>query len=116
MDRTIRHRILIVAAMLSLVGTSCGSDDNDLKAKHHNDDDDYEGVSVSGLPLLAAGCTATATAMVVTVKDGESALVSFRPSDSMVTVNGHIFNGTTDTGNDCIIAPTGTSITIQSDT
>lgn len=106
---------MIVAALLSLVGTSCGSDDSDLK-KSHGDDDDFEGVSVAGLPLLAAGCTLTATAMTVIVKDGESALISFRPSDSMVTVNGHVFNGTTDTGNDCLIAPTGTSITIQSDT
>jgi Ca2+-binding RTX toxin-like protein len=57
---------------------------------------------------LAAGCTVSATNMTAIVKDGESALVGFRSSDSMVTVNGNIFNGGVDTMAPCEIASTAT--------
>lgn len=66
------------------------------------------------MPLLAAGCTIVTSGatpvMTVTVKDGESALITLRTSDNMVTVNGHVFSGTpaVDTNAPCDIAPTGT--------
>jgi Ca2+-binding RTX toxin-like protein len=79
----------------------------------------FTGVSLAQQPLLAAGCslvTGMAPVMTVTVKDGETAYVAFRPSDSKVTVNGNIFSApTTDTGNPCEIASTGT-INIVADT
>jgi Ca2+-binding RTX toxin-like protein len=46
--------------------------------------------------------------MTLTVKDGESALLALRTADSVVTVNGHVFSGATDTNAPCTIASTGT--------
>lgn len=73
-------------------------------------------MSELALPLVA-GCTINTTTMTMTaiVKDGESALIGFRSSDSKVTVNGNVFNGTVDTLAPCEIAPTAT-LNIVADT
>jgi hypothetical protein len=114
MYQTIKHRLTIGATTLLFIASACSndSDDGDSRDKRAANDDAFEGVAVAGLPLLAAGCTivttGTAPVMTVIVKDGESALITLRPSDNMVTVNGHVFMGATDTNAPCDIAPSGT--------
>jgi Ca2+-binding RTX toxin-like protein len=124
MHRTIKHRLKVGATLLLLLGSACASDDNDgvetHKRKATSNSDEFDGVSLSSLPLLAAGCTITSTAttttMTVIVKDGESALITLRPSDNMVTVNGHVFMGTTETANPCDVpAVTGSVINVNAD-
>jgi len=114
MPRTIKHRLKAGATLLLFIAAAC-SDENDgpRDKRSAKDDDGFEGiVGLSEMPLLAAGCTivttGTAPVMTVTVKDGESALISLRTTDNMVTVNGHVFMGTTDTNLPCDIAPNGT--------
>lgn len=113
MYQTIKHRLTIGATSLLFIASACSndSDDSDSRDKRAANDDSFEGVAVAGLPLLAAGCTITtgaAPVMTVTVKDGESALITLRNSDNMVTVNGHVFAGAVDTNAPCDIVPTGT--------
>jgi len=123
MYRTIKHRLTVGATVLLFLGSACG-DENDAgetrdKRASRDDIDVFDGVSLSSLPLLAAGCTittvGTTTTMNVIVKDGESALITLRPSDNMVTVNGHVFNGTTETANPCDVAAAGSLINVNSD-
>jgi Ca2+-binding RTX toxin-like protein len=114
MHRIIRHPLTVWLGMLAFGTSACSVDTSDSP----NRNGDFEGVDVTAMPLLAAGCSITGTVMTVTVKDGESVLVALRTTDSVVTVNGHIFAGTgtpTDTGNPCEIASTGTMV-IQADT
>jgi Ca2+-binding RTX toxin-like protein len=106
MHVNIRRPLTICVGITLLWSSACGSDG----ASAPNRNGDYEGVAVSEMPLLAAGCSITSGVMTVTVKDGESALIALRPTDSVVTVNGHIFSGTTDSGNPCEIPSTGTMI------
>jgi Ca2+-binding RTX toxin-like protein len=123
MHQTIRHRITVGAALLLLCANACsneGDDDGKHEKRKASDDDGFEGVSVSGLPLLIAGCTIAVTptlsTMNVTVKDGESALISLRTSDSMVTVNGHVFANSVDTGADCVVPSAASLINVLADT
>lgn len=123
MYRTIKHRLAVGATVLLFLGSACG-DENDAgetrdKRASRDDIDVFDGVSLSSLPLLAAGCTITTvgavSTMIVTVKDGESALITLRPSDNMVTVNGHVFSGTTETSNPCDVAAATGKIEVKAD-
>lgn len=106
MERTIRIRLALTASLLAASACGVHSDPSPLDADALGGD--FEGVAVSKLPLLAAGCALTSTVMTVTVKDGESAFVARRRNSSVVTVNGHVFAGTTETAAPCEIAPPGT--------
>jgi Ca2+-binding RTX toxin-like protein len=102
MHRSRRARLSLDPLLLLFVVSACSSEGPS------------PNVSELAQPLVA-GCTVTATTMTAIVKDGESALVSFRSSDSMVTVNGNIFNGAVDTMAPCEIGPTAT-LSILADT
>lgn len=98
MERTVQSKLLVATVLTALlptcsIATPVG---------------EFEDVGLAKVPLLAAGCSLTSTLMTVTVKDGESAFLSLRPSDSMVVLNGHVFSGTTDTNAPCQIASTET--------
>jgi Ca2+-binding RTX toxin-like protein len=99
MHETVIQRLIAGASLLLFLVNACA----DVR-----EPDYFDGVALHAMPLLASGCTIATNVMTVKVADGESVLVTLRASDSTVTVNGHIFNGTTDTGTYCEIAPTGT--------
>jgi hypothetical protein len=99
MHETVIQRLIAGASLLLFLVSACGDE---------RESDYFDGIALSAMPLLASGCTIATNVMTVKVADGESVLVTLRASDSKVTVNGHVFNGTTDTGTSCEIASTGT--------
>jgi hypothetical protein len=105
-----------------LLASACADDGNNSANKHPRDprEDDFPGVvGLAAMPLLATACsiasTATATTMTVIVRDGESALISFRPSDGQVTVNGNT-NPSTGSSGPCEVGSTGGFINVIGDT
>jgi hypothetical protein len=134
MHHRLSHRLGVGTISLLLLN-SCTSHRSSSPSNGQPPFDDI-GVSVSELPLLAAGCTIASGGMTVTVKDGESAYISLRTSDATVTVNGNVFapgggagaggggagsgaggagGALADTGRPCEVPSTST-ITIQADT
>jgi Ca2+-binding RTX toxin-like protein len=109
MHRNLGRSVVTIWLLTAVI--ACNQDDQ----AGPGDDGAGEDVGVTAQPLLMAGCTITGTAMTVTVKDGESAYVTLRTSDSKVTVNGTVFSGTTDTGVPCEVGSTGT-LAILADT
>jgi Ca2+-binding RTX toxin-like protein len=87
--------------------------------------DDDLGISLAAMPLLATACALQANVLTVTVKDGESAYITLRPDDNMVTVNGTLPGsgaagggagaGGAGSAPQCAVAATGT-INLRSDT
>src|SRR4051812_22186391 len=108
MRRISRYWPMIGAGLMSLQAHACSVDPAGTTGLHDVQSGDFAGVALSEQPLLAAGCTISGSAMTVTVKDGESALLALRTADSIVTVNGHVFSGAADTNTPCAIASTGT--------
>jgi Ca2+-binding RTX toxin-like protein len=124
MHRKIRHVLTGVIALQALAASACSSGPD--RVERGSDDrtqGGFDGFDMSSSPLLVAGCTITGTAMNVIVKDGESALVSLRALDSVVTVNGNVFTGpdggagsTIDSGRPCEVPLAGGTINIVADT
>jgi Ca2+-binding RTX toxin-like protein len=107
MERTVKTKLLVATLLIASLPACSGAT--------RPADRDFDAVELAEVPLLTAGCVLTSTVMTVTVKDGESAFLSLRPSDSMIVLNGHVFSGTTDTNAPCQIASNAT-VQINADT
>lgn len=116
-----KHKLTIGACALALLAGAC-ADDGDKSANKSHDprDDQYEGVvGLATMPLLARACgistVNSVTTMTVTVQDGESALITLRPSDSMITVNANGYTGPSGVTGAACEASTGALINVFAD-
>jgi Ca2+-binding RTX toxin-like protein len=124
MHRKIRQSLTGIVVLQTLAASACSSGpDHSERGAANRVLGGFDGFEMTSSPLLAAGCTIAGSAMNVIVKDGESALITLRPLDSVITVNGNIFTGpdggagsTIDSGRACEVPLASGTINIVADT